>query len=226
MMPDTDAMILKECDPTMPADRNDRREATRARIIEATSRLIGHQHGLSVRIEEICARAGISRGTFYNYFQSIDDLFVALSADLTHDFNRIVLDCILKFESFARQTYAAQYYYLERAASDPEWGWIMVHISAYGPIFGEETSQAALVSIEQGIANGEYDISDPVFGRDLALGTCLAAINTQLRQASPACRPGDAARYILRGLGVPDARIREIIADPLPSLSALSLIHI
>ncbi len=52
-----------------------KRERTRKKILEAAFGLIGNEKGLTVRIEEICAAADISRGTFYNYFTSLEQLF-------------------------------------------------------------------------------------------------------------------------------------------------------
>ena len=49
-----------------------KRERTRKKILEAAFGVIGNEKGLTVRIEEICAAARISRGTFYNYFTSLE----------------------------------------------------------------------------------------------------------------------------------------------------------
>ena len=64
-----------------------KRERTRKKILEAAFGLIGNEKGLTVRIEEICAAASISRGTFYNYFTSLEQLFEVLAIELSHDLN-------------------------------------------------------------------------------------------------------------------------------------------
>src|SRR5437868_6197046 len=96
-----------------------KRERTRQRIFEATFRLIGHEHGQSVRIEEICAAAKVSRGTFYNYFNSVEELFQMLAVDLSHGFNLAVLETLATIESSAERTNAAIQHYLKRAQRDP-----------------------------------------------------------------------------------------------------------
>lgn len=200
------------------ATNSDKRERTHRAILAATARLIGHAAGMDIRIEQICAEAGVSRGTFYNYFQSVDEVLAALTQVLNHNFNMAILDQVAAGESRAEGTYLALTHFLDRASRDPAWGWTMLHLSVHGPLFGEDASAAALASIERGMAAGEFDITDAAFGRDMALGTCLAAIRSQLHEKAAYCRPQDAARYILRGLGVPEGRIEEIVSKPVARL--------
>jgi AcrR family transcriptional regulator len=196
-----------------------KRGRTRRRIFDATFKLIGHERGLSVRIEEICAEAGISRGTFYNYFTSLEELFQALALDLSHDFNHAVLATLAQIESSAERTNAAIQHYLKRARRDPAWGWAMVHLSASGPFFGAESYQACELTVSQGIKSGEFDLPNPTVGRDLLLGTILAAMISILRDSSGTRpQPKHIAHHLLRALGVPDTRARNIANSPLPDV--------
>lgn len=197
-----------------------RRDRTRRHVLDAAFRLIGHERGRSVRIEEICAEAKISRGSFYNYFASMEALFEALAYDLTHDFTLAVIAEMARLESAAAQADAAMRYYLDRARSDPHWGWAMVNIGATGPLFGAETFASALATVIAGIAAGEFMLADAKAGRDLVLGTCHAAIVTHLREGSPADQPQTVSRIVLHGLGVPPERLASIVARPLPELGA------
>ena len=195
-----------------------KRERTRTKIFEATFKLIGHERGLSVRIEEICAAAEVSRGTFYNYFSSLDELFQVLAVELSHDFNQSVLATLAKIESSAERTNAAIQHYLKRAKRDPAWGWAMVHLSAAGPFFGAESYAACHRTVEQGIKSGEFDVPHAQEGRDLLLGTILAAMVSTLRDGASRSQPRIIAHHLLRALGVPDSRARQIADSPLPEI--------
>ncbi|MGH8247774.1 MAG: TetR family transcriptional regulator, partial [Gammaproteobacteria bacterium] len=46
----------------------ERRLRTRTAMLDAALDLLGHSHGRTTRIEDVCAKARIARGTFYNYF--------------------------------------------------------------------------------------------------------------------------------------------------------------
>lgn len=128
----------------------EKRGRTRRQILAVAFELLGHDNGLATRIEEICVAAGISRGTFYNHFSGIAELFSALSYELSHDFNVAVMDTIARMPTAAERAAAAIRYYLNRAAADPKWGWAMVNISSGGPIFGEDTFVAARQTANRG----------------------------------------------------------------------------
>lgn len=192
---------------------------TRKRILDAAFRLIGHERGLSVRIEEVCAAASISRAAFYHYFAGMEELFAALSVEISHEFNMAVLSTVLHMTTSVERTDAGTRYYLERAASDPAWGWAMIHISANGPLFGAEAAAAALVTIRHGIEAGEMAIEDPALGRDLQQGTVLAAMLTQLRGGGSKSYSESVSRHVLLGLGVPAAVAQEVVSRSLPTPS-------
>ena len=195
-----------------------RRERTRAKILEAAFELIGHAHGLSIRIEEICAKARVSRGTFYNYFSSMDDLFAALSFELSDTFNRAMHATVQAMPTNAERSDAAMRYYLERARKEPIWGWAMVHICAHGPLFGANTFAAARRTIEEGIAAGEFDVVDAQTGRDFVLGAAYAAMSNQLRHHQATTSDRMISSYVLRGLGVSEDRIAAIVTRKLPRI--------
>jgi AcrR family transcriptional regulator len=195
-----------------------KRGRTRKKILEAAFALIGNERGLTVRIEEICAAAEISRGTFYNYFTSLEQLFEILAIELSHDLNRALVSTFDETQSHAQGANAAIQHYLEYARRDPAWAWAMVHLSAFGPSFGAEAWDACYRAIEKGIEALEFDVPNATVGRDIMTGTVLATVRTTLR-GGPS-QPRVIAHHLLRALGVPDARAREIAGTPLPDIVA------
>lgn len=195
-----------------------KRERTRRKILEATFGLIGNDKGLAVRIEEICAAARISRGTFYNYFTSLEQLFEILAIELSHDLNRALVSTFDADRSHAEGANAAIQHYLNYARRDPAWAWAMVHLNAFGPTFGAESWEACHRAIENGIEAGEFDVPSAAVGRDLMTGTVLASVRSMLRSGSDPSQPRIIAYHVLRALGVPAARAREIADRPLPDI--------
>lgn len=51
-----------------------RRQATRERLMDAAVELFGERGVLGASVEEICERAGFTRGAFYSNFESKDEL--------------------------------------------------------------------------------------------------------------------------------------------------------
>jgi AcrR family transcriptional regulator len=193
-----------------------KRERTRTKILAAAFQLIGNEKGLTVRIEEVCAAAEISRGTFYNYFTSLEQLFEILAIELSHDLNRALASAFDETQSHADGSNAAVQHYLHYARRDPAWAWAMVHLSAFGPTFGGEAWDACYRAIEKGIEAGEFDVPNATVGRDLMTGTVLATVRTTLRGGRS--DPRVIAHHVLRALGVPDDRAKEIAERPLADI--------
>jgi AcrR family transcriptional regulator len=201
-----------------PPKLGGKRERTRKKILEAAFGLIGNEKGLAVRIEEICAAAHVSRGTFYNYFTSIEQLFEVLAIELSHDLNSALVSTWYATRSHAESSNAAIQHYLNYARRDPAWAWAMVHLNAFGPTFGAESWEACYRSIAKGIEAGEFDVPNATVGRDLMTGTVLATVRTMLCSGNGRSEPRIVAYHLLRALGVPDARAREVADRPLPDI--------
>lgn len=61
----------------LPRSRAAAKEASRAALITAASELFAMK-GLDVSLDEVCARAGYTRGAFYVHFKDRDELMVAV----------------------------------------------------------------------------------------------------------------------------------------------------
>lgn len=195
-----------------------KRERTRKTILDAAFGLIGSEKGLTVRIEEICAAARISRGTFYNYFTSLEQLFEVLAIELSHDLNRALVSTWDETLSHAEGSNAAIQHYLNYARRDPAWAWAMVHLNAFGPPFGAEAWDACYRSIAKGIEAGEFDVPNATVGRDLMTGTVMASVRTTLRSGGNRSQSRIVAYHLLRAFGVSDARAKAIADSPLPDI--------
>ncbi len=113
-----------------------KRSRTRASILLAAFRLIGEEHGYFQRVEDFCTAAGISRGTFYNYFSGVDVLHEELANELSRDFDMAVHGVMQALDSATARTAAAVRYYMRAAMENPRWGWAMVHTSLGRDVFG------------------------------------------------------------------------------------------
>src|SRR5205085_31479 len=62
-----------------PKPRGDKRERTRARLLDAAAEVIAERGLERASLEEIAARAGMTRGAFYGNFRDKHDLFLAVA---------------------------------------------------------------------------------------------------------------------------------------------------
>lgn len=55
-----------------------RRANTRARLLDAVEQMLPETGAAGVKIDDVCERAGFTRGAFYSNFASVDDLLFSL----------------------------------------------------------------------------------------------------------------------------------------------------
>ena len=196
-----------------------RKARTRARILAAAFDLYGEPNGLYTRVEDISALAGITRPTFYKHFSSMDELRTALTYEVMHSFLEQVAAVLNRIDDPAERTSVAIRHYLHRALVDTKWARSMINISAGGFVFGAETAEHALGTIEKGIQSGAFIVRSAVMGRDIVLGTSFGAICSILRDEVDSDCPELIASYTLTALGVAAERARQIATLPLPDIT-------
>lgn len=195
-----------------------RRSRTRAKLLTAARTLFGHAGGRSTRVEDICEEAGVARGTFYNYFSTFDELQAALFEDLSNRFDRAVHVAFERFDGPAERTCAAIRYYLLHVVQDREWGWGMVNTGMGIGFFHDSVTDRVAETIQEGIDTGDFTVDSAQAGRDVLLGSGLAAANTLLTGGTPDRHIAEVATAVLKALGVSDVRARELVRADLPEL--------
>jgi AcrR family transcriptional regulator len=200
----------------------EKRARTRAMLITAALTLFGRPHGRNTRIEDVCARARISRGTFYNYFDGIEQLLEALSDALTRDFDAAVHTAFASLDTATERTCAALRYYLHAPRVDPRWGWAIVNSSVGSMLYGENITSHVRDTIQQGIDAGEFRIASADVGRDILLGTGISATVTLLGGAAPRDYPEQVTRHLLLALGAPAQVAARVTGRPMSDLPQLT----
>ena len=210
-------LARKQVDPDRRAEiGRERRVRTRAKIVAAAFEVFGEEAGLYARIEDVAEKAEVTRATFYNHFASMAELRDALTIEVTHDFLEAVTEAISDLPNARERSACAVRFYLRRARTDTRWAWSMINMSAAGLIFGAETFRQAEQTLREGVTEGVFDLPSVELGRDLLLGTTLAAMASIIRGDMPEDYPEAVAGRILFGLGVPAEDAALCAQSPLP----------
>ena len=198
-----------------------KRARTRVAILEVAFGLMAHENGRIGGIEEFCASAAIARGTFYNYFRSIEELQLTLSQEMGFALFKSVMDITGRVQDPVERLATGIRYYLELPLHDPEWAWALVNTSLAGPIYGAEVNEMLLTQIADAMAQGRLSLSSSQLGHDILAGTGLIAARTILRKEAPEDYPRQAAKAILHAFGVSPAEAAVAVAQPLQSLDSI-----
>ena len=74
----------------MPTPRPTKRELTRSALLEAVQRTLLEEPPGALSVPRLVARAGVSQGTFYNYFDSLDAALDGVGLLLVAEHGRLV----------------------------------------------------------------------------------------------------------------------------------------
>jgi AcrR family transcriptional regulator len=213
----------RNIDPARRAEIGaERRSRTRADILSAALDLFGQPHGRNTRIEDVCERAVVSRGTFYYYFTGIEALLEALSGALTEDFDAAVHAAFESLDGPVARSCAAMRYYLHGALQDRRWGWAIVNSSVGRTLYSENITAHVRDSIQAGIDSGDFTLDSADVGRDILLGTGISATISLLHGGTPPDYPERIARQVLLGFGASRAVATALTTLPLEELPRLA----
>ena len=196
----------------------ERREKTRQQLHDAAFICLGVKEGRWARIEDICKAANISRGTFYNYYDSVEDLFEDMSYNISHDFNEQVLRTTSLIDNRLERISAGCRYYLKLAMSEPSWGWTMVNVSANSIIFGKETESIVHQTVKDAVNSGDLGSHLSVLGGEIILGSIYAAMITVLNQSVDKDYPEQITEKLLVTLGVEKNKAKRLTETELAKL--------
>ena len=111
-----------------------RRERTRASLLEGARRVIAEKGFDAATITEITAAADVGFGSFYNHFESKDELLKVLVTGAVDAHGRAIDGLMAEESDPARLVAAGVIHTVAMAEHDPFWAWFMVRTG-----FGEHS---------------------------------------------------------------------------------------
>jgi AcrR family transcriptional regulator len=192
----------------------ERRDRTRATIIEAAIRVFAEKGPDAPVIDDFIRAAGVARGTFYNYYQSTAELLEATARWLEDDLVQSIDGEILPLPSPIDRVTTGVRLWMWKAEVDPAWCAFTVRVRRHGPLVEEKLMR----DLRAGLKDGSFNAPSPEIARDLVVGTVQEAMG---RIPDGRLRPGqgdDVARVILRGLGLTPRAIDKALARPVPEM--------
>jgi len=135
-----------------------RRAAMRARLLDATLQVLAAPGPRTPVIEDVVRRAGISRGTFYQHFDSLEAARVALGQALNEAFTRDVLP-VYDFLQRPWQRFAVGYRaFLVHAVQDRRWAAFVTRLDVWPreSVIPLEMDD----DIRRGVAAGDFTVVD------------------------------------------------------------------
>jgi AcrR family transcriptional regulator len=208
-----------------PVNRLERRkQRTRTALIQAAQALIAAGK-LNVPVLEITQAADVGMGSFYNHFDSKEELFEAAVADVL-DTHGALLDQLTESIEDPAEKFACSFRLTGRLfRRRPQESRILL-VSGLNLMSSERgLGPRALRDITDAAAAGRFTVDDPELGMAVAAGALLGL--GKLLQDEPdrddAAAADRVTEDVLRLFGVPADEAREICTRPLPDLADQAL---
>lgn len=164
-------------------------------------------------IDDFVQAAGISRGTFYNYFQTTRELLDAAMATLSDEVIATIVPVVegepnplIRFSSAARM-------YYRKATLDPLFGQFLGSVSSVGALAMER----ARADLQEAMKAGFFKIQDMDLAEAIAFGVMVFSLRTPKARQGGDARALEVVRAILSALGVDPSMIDLALSVPLPS---------
>ena len=190
-----------------------RRERMVARLLQSVMECYGlHVLAGPPTVEEVVARADVSRATFYKYFNSVDEAIEQRASALVDEMIESLKDLVGERLRPVLQFTVAIHLFLLRSTLDPTWAAFVARSDLLQP--NGELLQGVTEHLAGSLVEGEVTFADADAARMLAIGTMREAIRSIAQTSLPRRNFVDeVTTMILIGLGVGRDAARSLVTD-------------
>jgi len=200
-----------------------RRARTRAKILSAAFELFDKRGVDQVTVEDVRERAGLARGSFYNYFLTYEEMLKALASDLARQINSEQSERFESIPNMAERIWSHVRYAILRAASDRSCTEILVRITPLVGPLNEEMRMHAERTLRTSVKSKAIDVPSAGVALDLGFGLATMMWQRALKSRIDAKELEAAGLMLMRAYGVPEVEARRISRLPLPRLPEIPL---
>ena len=190
----------------------ERSARTETRILEAALGVFAEMGPDAPKIDDFVVAADISRGTFYNHFQSVEELLDATSKWTTRELIETIEAALEGIEGPALRFGLGLRLFFAKAQADPVWSRFVARVWKLGGV------ELPGRDLEQGLRLGVFRAPSAEAARDLLFGGVREALLRFGSGRTPAAYAADMTELCLQALGTDSRRIAAVLKHELPSL--------
>jgi AcrR family transcriptional regulator len=189
-----------------------------ARLFSAALTVLSKKQLHEISVTDLILEGNVSRGTFYNYFDALSQVFLALSARLDAELPALVDPWIVRIPDAATRLATGTRLILQVGSNIPIFGKLMMQ-GGWTAVRGPSTFMGFLQrDINAAMAQGTFDAMPTSLAVNLVIGPLLGGLQTMLLEPT---RPDYAQQLTLRmllSLGMARAAAAQAIQVPIPAL--------
>ena len=200
-----------------------RRARTRARILCAAFGLIDEKGVGRVTVDDVREAAGLSRGSFYNYFLTYEDMLKEMASEIAKQVNQEQSARFGGVSDQAERIWCNLQYAILRIASDRPCAEIFVRVMPLVGALNDHMRDHAERSVAQAVADGAIDVPSTGVALDLGYGLAATMARRSLEAKLDPKELGAAGLMLMRAFGVAEAQAIRIAGRAFPDLPSMPL---
>ena len=190
----------------------ERSARTETRLLEAALRVFADMGPDAPKIDDFVQAAGISRGTFYNHFESVEELLAATSEWTTREVIEAIETALEGIEGPALRFGVGLRLFFAKAQADPVWCRFVARVWKLGGL------DLPARDLEQGLRLGMFRAPGGQAAHDLLFGGLREALLRMGNERTPAAYGAQMTEMCLQALGTDARRIAAVMSHELPRL--------
>ena len=151
-----------------------KRQAMRTKLLDAAMRVFAAPGASPPVIDDVIREANVSRGTFYNYFDSLDQVLLAIGQELNNQMTSDILPVYDVLTKPWQRAAVASRLFLVRALLDPKWAGFVTRADTW-----QHTTLVAeymAKDLENGKAAGDFKFDRTDAATDFLMGASAHGI--------------------------------------------------
>jgi AcrR family transcriptional regulator len=197
----------------------ERRERTRTRLLESALVVFAKKGPESPVIDDVIQHAGVSRGSFYNYFKTYDELLDAVAVQVGDDLVRIVDPVVCRHADPVIRLALALRLLLHAMQRAPVLAAFVARLRWPGESRLPEGIRSVSRDILEGMRTGVLTIKSFRVALDVYQGTLFGAAHTLVREKVSHSYPEEISECILHALSAEATRATQAMQTRMPALS-------
>lgn len=198
----------------------EKRQKMRARLIESALVVFAEKGIDATAIDDVIVQAGVSRGTFYNYFRTNPELVAAVGETLSNEIVSLIEAHVGELENPVEILATGLRLFLRTARAYPKYANFLWRAGFNADAAGHLIYAYLPGHIQRAIERGAFQVRDVTSGLGVIVGLMLAGVyGMAARGYVDEKFTDEMVHHTLLALGVSVAESAELTRLPLPEIS-------
>jgi AcrR family transcriptional regulator len=176
------------------------------------------ERGVEVSIDDIIVAAEVSRGTFYNYFQTSHDVLIALGDALAKEVIDVLYTTLQPYDAVHRVGLGVRLF-LHLARKHKRFAAFLWRTSFHAATTRIFLQTHLSEDVAAGMSDGSFELPNAETGFLSVVGVTLTGIYALSNMTVPKTLPEDLAGSALRALGVKRKLAEKVCSCKLPAVA-------